>query len=297
MREQDDRQQHIGGEGRRSVPRPARPRVKWEAGRPAKLPHERQSASWRSRLLISLPLVLLVLALVGLGFSRLLPPANPETDAAPREPDPLSRYPASLRAALTAPQPVLPARLTLTFTGNPKDLCAQLNELGMTNSGWQGALLMPGLFQCASELINLTTPSVDYGPSTLFFLLRGPQQHRIDYLRVKLVVDDPAQKAIGVDAVKLVIGALSDRYSWAVPDVFWQAIEEFAPLELMDRGVRLSVAPEDPDLTGDPKADQRLNIILDFSEPELIRPADGFLQAPPFDPAWTATVRDGQAAE
>jgi len=297
MRDEDGRKQKRIRNGRQEDPRPARPRVKWEAGPPAKLPHERQQADWRGRLLVSLPLVLLVLALAGIGLSRMLPAANPETRVAPRGPDPLSRYPADLRSALTGPQPVLPARLTLTFTGHPEDLCAQLNDLGMTNSGWQGAFLMPGLFQCASELIDVTTPSVDYGSSTLFFLLRGPQENRIDYLRLKLVVDDPAQKTIGVDAVKLVIGALSDRYSWAVPDVFWQAIEEFAPLELMDRGVRLSVAPEDPELTGDPKADQRLNIILDFSEPELIRPANTFLKAPPFDPGWTATVPAGRAGE
>ncbi|GGB41513.1 hypothetical protein GCM10011316_11820 [Roseibium aquae] len=248
-------------------------------------------------MLVSLPLVLLVAAFAGLGLSRLLPVSPPQDTASPAGPDPLAALPASLRRMLTNPEPVMPARLTLTFTGRPADLCDQLNALGMTNSGWRGAPLMMGRYQCASELITLTTPSVDYGPSTLFFLLRGRQDDRIDYLRLKLVVDDPAHKPVGVDAVELVIGALSDRYGWAVPNVFWRAVAEFEPLELIDRGVRLSVAPEDPDLTGDPKADRRLNIVLDFSEPDLIRPADTFLKAPPFDPDWTVTVPPGPAAE
>ena len=94
--------------------------------------------------------------------------------------------------------------------------------------------------------------------------------------------EDPAQLDIGQNAARLVIGALSDRYSWAVPEKFLKAIAAFKPLEMEDRGVRLSVAPEDPNLTGDASAVQRMNIMINFGEPDFIRPADEFRQAPPF---------------
>jgi hypothetical protein len=59
----------------------------------------------------------------------------------------------------------------------------------------------------------------------------------------------------------------------------------------------MSVAPEDPKLTGDPLANQRLNIILDFGEPDLIRPADRFEKAPPLESGWSVKAPNAQAGE
>jgi hypothetical protein len=195
-------------------------------------------------------------------------------------PDPLGGYPEKVKRELLAPETRVPATLKLTFTGRPEDLCRELAGLGLENSGWRRAPFAGGRWQCNSDLVALTTPSVDYGSATLFFLMRGPDEETVDYLRLKLNVEDPKQMEIGQDAVRLVIGALSDRYAWAVPDKVLDAIAHFKPLEMTDRGVRLSVAPEDPDLTGDPTARQRLNIIIDFGKPDLIRPAKEFEPQP-----------------
>ncbi len=195
--------------------------------------------------------------------------------------DPLLPLEKSARTALLNPAPELSAELKRSFMGKPDALCKELQSLGLENGGWRRAPFQRGRWQCASDLVPLTTPSVDYGGSTLFFLLRGPSQDKVDYLRLKLVVEDPRQKQIGLDGVWLVIDVLAGRYGWTVPDAFRDAIADFDELETMQSGVRLSVAPEDPDLTGDPMADQRLNIIMNFGEPDLIRPADQFEKAPP----------------
>lgn len=226
-----------------------------------------------------------VIAIVAVVLGALALREDGAEDPVPDEavlPDPLAGLPANLKAELLTAETRMPAELKLTFTGDPQDLCAELAGLGMENSGWRRALFTKSRWQCVSELVNLTTPSVDYGPATLFFALRGPDESRIDHLRLKVNVEDPAQLDIGQNAARLVIGALSDRYSWAVPETFLEAIAGFKPLEMTDRGVRLSVAPEDPDLTGDATASQRMNIILDFGEPDFIRPADEFRKAPPF---------------
>ncbi|MHA7773122.1 DUF6030 family protein [Roseibium sp. M-1] len=212
-------------------------------------------------------------------------------------PDPLQPLPEITRTALLNPKPELAAELKRAFLGQPDALCTELGSLGLENPGWRRAPFQTKRWQCASELVPLTTPSVDYGPTTLFFLLRGPSETKIDYLRLKLVVEDPKQKQIGLEAVWLVIDALAGRYGWTVPEDFRTAISGFAKLETSHRGVRLSVAPEDPKLTGDARASRRLNIILDFGEPDLIRPSDRFEQAPPLESGWTITAPDGREGE
>jgi uncharacterized protein DUF6030 len=211
--------------------------------------------------------------------------------------DPLLSLDSSAKNVLLNPSPELGARLKRSFLGQPDELCAELNSLGLENHGWKKAPFQRERWQCASDLVSITTPSVDFGATTLFFLLRGPSATKIDYLRLKLVVEDARQIQLGLESVWLVIDALAGRYGWTVPDNFREAISSFSKLETSHRGVRLSVAPEDPNLTGDPLADQRLNIILDFGEPDLIRPADSFKQAPPLESSWSVKDPDDQEAE
>jgi hypothetical protein len=209
--------------------------------------------------------------------------------------DPLQSLEPTSRENLLRQSPELSAELKRSFLGKPDALCEELRELGLENAGWRKAPFKTDRWQCASDLVLLTTPSVDFGATTLFFLLRGSSEDRVDYLRLKLVVEDPRQKTIGLEAVWLVIDALAGRYGWTVPDAFRKAVSDFDQLETVHHGVRLSVAPEDPDLTGDPLASGRLNIIMNFGEPDLIRPADRFEKAPPLESGWS--VRDPDARE
>ena len=147
-----------------------------------------------------------------------------------RLPDPMRALPEDTKTALLSPAPELAAQLKRSFLGKPDAICSELNELGLGNSGWNKAPFKRDRWQCASDLVPLTTPSVDFGSTTLFFLLRGPSEDKIDYLRLKLVVEDLRQKSIGLDAVWLVIDSLSGRYGWTVPDAFRQAIADFSSL-------------------------------------------------------------------
>lgn len=221
---------------------------------------------------------------------------NPD-EGAPEYADPLVKLEPTARNVLLNPTPELAARLKRSFLGQPDELCAELNSLGLENPGWAKAPFQKERWQCASDLVAITTPSVDFGATTLFFLLRGPSENKIDYLRLKLVVEDVRHKKLGLEAVWLVVDALAGRYGWTVPSEFRNAIAGFEKLETTHRGVRLSVSPEDPKLTGDPLADQRLNIILDFGEPDLIRPADSFRQAPPLENGWSVRDQDDPGAE
>jgi len=245
----------------------------------------------------ALALVTAGFAIGGLVFHVLQDQEQEAVAAGTGLPDPLLPLEETARQALLRPTPELAAELKRSFLGKPDDFCAELQALGLKNRGWRRAPFRKGSWQCDTELVPLTTPSVDFGATTLFLLLRGPSEDSVDYLRLKLVVEDPRQKQIGLDAVWLVIDALAGRYGWTVPDNFRSAVASFEDLETIHRGVRLSVAPEDPNLTGDPLASQRLNIIMDFGEPDLIRPADRFEQAPPLESGWSLRDRDGRAGE
>ncbi|WP_346908767.1 DUF6030 family protein [uncultured Roseibium sp.] len=234
----------------------------------------------RKAIFYGLPLLICLAVIAVLFVTGHKEPPPPPVEKKASLPDPLAGYPEKVKQELLAPEARVPATLKLTFTGDPADLCRELAALGLENSGWRRAPFARDRWQCNSELVALTTPSVDYGSATLFLLMRGPDEETVDYLRLKLNVEDPKQMEIGQEAVRLVIGALSDRYAWAVPDKVLDAIAHFKPLEMTDRGVRLSVAPEDPDLTGDPAARQRLNIIIDFGKPDLIRSAKEFERQP-----------------
>jgi len=245
----------------------------------------------------ALALVTAGIALGGLGL-RYWPDGRPdETGRRLNMADPLVALQEGTRDVLLAPSPELAAELKRSFLGMPDALCDELGAIGLTNPGWRRAPFTKNRWQCASDLVELTTPSVDYGSTTLFFLLRGPSEDKIDYLRLKLVVEDPRQKQIGLDAVWLVIDALAGRYGWTVPDAFREAVAQFKRLETTHRGVQLSVAPEDPKLTDDPLARRRMNIIMNFGEPDLIRPADRFEQAPPLESGWSIRDRDARVGE
>jgi hypothetical protein len=242
-------------------------------------------------------LALLMLGSAVAGVVVHLQRTAPKGELAASLADPLLPLPRNAREALLNPAPELGAELKRGFTGEPDALCDELRALGLGNAGWRRAPFHKQRWQCASELVALTTPSVDFGSTTLFFVLRGPSEDRIDYLRLKLVVEDPRQKQIGLDAVWLVIDALATRYGWTVPDSFRRAIAGFRPLETTHHGVHLSVAPEDPALTGDLLASGRMNIIMNFGEPDLIRPADRFRLAPPLESGWGIRDPSGRAGE
>jgi len=236
-------------------------------------------------------------ALFGLGLQFWPTDLPDEVGQGPAAPDPLITLQDNTRQVLLAPTPELAAELKRGFLGKPDTLCDELRAIGMDNPGWRRAPFQKSRWQCASDLVSLTTPSVDFGSTTLFFLLRGPSEEKVDYLRLKLVVEDPRQKQIGLDAVWLVIDALAGRYGWTVPEPFRKAVAGFEQLETSHRGVHLSVAPEDPNLTDDPLASRRLNIIMNFGEPDLIRPADRFEQSPPLESGWSVKDRDGREGE
>lgn len=303
------------GRGRQSRPRPGRRSTgpRWaepdmetlsegaKTERADQSPHVPRS---RNRPFVTPYYIWGTLALLAAGFAggglilHVAQQSNEDSaQSSPLVPDPLSSLQAPAKEVLLAPEPELSAELKRSFLGQPDQLCDELRSLGLGNPGWRRAPFSADRWQCASDLVPLTTPSVDYGSTTLFFLLRGPSENRIDYLRLKLVVEDPRQMQIGLDAVWLVIDALAVRYGWTVPEVFREAVSGFRQLETTHRGVRLSVAPEDPNLTGDPLASQRLNIILDFGEPDLIRPADRFEKAPPLESGWSVRAPDAQAGE
>ena len=98
--------------------------------------------------------------------------------AVPVLPDPLIRLDDGTKSVLLDPTPELAAQLKRSFLGKPDQLCAELKALGLENRGWRKAPFQRERWQCASDLVQLTTPSVDFGPATLFFLAERPRRRQ-----------------------------------------------------------------------------------------------------------------------
>lgn len=239
-------------------------------------PRRRRRWTARRLVLAGLPLVILSgVAVLAAGVAtdwrfRPAEPLPPPPVALPA--DPLAPLPGDVQARLIAPEPELPAALKLSFSGSPADLCAELAGLGLPNTGWSAAPFQTDRWQCSSDLVAVGTPDVDSEPTTLFFLMRGTSD-RVDYLRLKLNAANPRTDAEGRSMARKVLDALSKRYAWEFPQPVLRAISDMRPVDISERGVRFRVSPEDPNLTGDAAARYRLNVIIEFSPPDHIRPA------------------------
>ncbi|WP_439529672.1 DUF6030 family protein [Pannonibacter sp.] len=249
-----------------------------DAAPPEPEPAPRRKHSWDVRRLVLLgvpPLILLGTAVVALGvytdWRFAFAPAQLHAPLALPD-DPLAPLPGDVQALLVAPEPELPAALKLSFVGLPTELCIELALLGLPNTGWSAAPFQSDRWQCSSELVPVGAEDGNSEPTTLFFLMRGTVD-RVDYLRLKLNAANPATASEGRALARQVLDSLSRRYAWEFPAPVLRAISNMRSIDVTERGVRFRVSPEDPNLTGDPAARDRLNVIIEFSPPDHIRPA------------------------
>ena len=150
------------------APEPVQPPLTAAASRrQAKLRAFGRTSLYLLPVLVALGVVLTVFALTVYRADR----GNPISDPIP---DPLANLPRGIQQELLNATFQLPAELKLTFIGKPQELCEELARLGLKNSGWHKALFSASRWQCVSDLAQLTTPSVDYGPATLFFCPSRP---------------------------------------------------------------------------------------------------------------------------
>lgn len=230
------------------------------------------------RLLLP-PLMMGAVILVGIELARdvyplvrsyLQPPAREE--AAPvLPPDPLGHFSADLARRLVSHEPLLyPVVFEQNLLAEPQELCRMLDDLGMETSDWQQAPFRVSQWQCASEAVALSTPSIDYAKATLFVLARGSRKGEVDSLRFKLNVPDPKQMEHGLESLDLLLDLLKTRFSVYPPEGFSEAVANFRRFRGEHRGVSYQVLPEDPNLINDEAAARRVNVLMQFPEPPLI---------------------------
>ncbi|WP_106752006.1 DUF6030 family protein [Pannonibacter carbonis] len=249
-----------------------------DAAPPEPDPAPRRKRRWDVRRLVLLglpPLILLGTAVVALGvytdWRFAFATAQLHTPLALPD-DPLAPLPGNVQALLVAPEPELPAALKLSFIGLPTELCIELALLGLPNTGWSAAPFQTDRWQCSSELVPVGAQDGSSEPTTLFFLMRGTVD-RVDFLRLKLNAANPRTASEGLALARKVLDSLSRRYAWEFPTPVLRAISNMRSIDVTERGVRFRVSPEDPNLTGDLSARDRLNVIIEFSPPDHIRPA------------------------
>lgn len=198
---------------------------------------------------------------------RAATPVETMTTAEPRRvtPDPLRDHPPIARELLTAPFPEWPTRFSKDGTLDPKALCRWLRsqDVGRTTFSEEGT--ESGAWICNSDLRTFG----DLGPleaSSLFASLRGSEQNRIEYLRVKLnLIDEQTAEEVRARGADL-FREIHAELRWPLPKTVDLAIREGQEVKLEYKQMIYEVLRE---LT-DPR---RINVVV------TARPDTGILEA------------------
>ncbi|MBA5776906.1 hypothetical protein H2509_07155 [Stappia sp. F7233] len=178
--------------------------------------------------------------------------------------------------SLLDPSPFHPDRFHIVFAGHPADLCAEIAQSGVPMSDWSADPLRQGSWQCSSELVPLGSADGRGRQSSLFVSLRGTVEEQLDFLRIKLNGDNPQTVPLAKVTLGHILRSTAVRYGWDWPDELYRAIDQGRAIELMQRGVRLSVHRENPGLTNEADPVLRLNVVMDFPESRLRNTGRGF---------------------
>jgi hypothetical protein len=231
------------------------------------------AATWRHRVDIA----------EALGVASSLGLARPAPIAVQTH-DPLGGLDPDARALLTAPAPVAPSPFLRRPWISPDAFCKALEAVGFKGVTFQQGEPPQRSWTCLTDVLK-PVDGDEAAVSSLFFTARGAEGDRIDGMRLKLNLLDPATtpavKAVAKDLLRLVFRALG----WEPPQALLDAIDASRDEKIEDHGVAYDLRRE----FGEPP---RHNLIVTF--PRGLGPGgvDRFLPLPR-RPAQTPFLLEG----
>lgn len=205
------------------------------------------------------------------GFGS--PPAQEETQTAEipvHHRDDLAGLPSELIAELTDPETHATVDFARTFRIGGKSLCALLPKAGLTGAHMMANPFDSGSWTCDSDVVAFGKAADDGEASSLFASLRGVTGDKIDFIRLKLNLVDPATAVAARQGFVKALATIGDRLGWPTPPPVLDAIDAMANLRLQSFGTDYEVHRE----WGDPP---RINVVI-----RLARANDGILPADAF---------------
>ncbi len=183
--------------------------------------------------------------------------------------DPLFYVPRELVTELTAPEPVANETFRRVFLASPATLCAALGRYGISGAKMRHNPVLSDQWNCDSDLVAFGAPADGMLPSSLFVSLRGHRPDKVDYIRLKLNLNQPATaedvKLAATNALKGLHGMLG----WNLPDEVVNAIEQ-------TKDAKASVFGADYNVFREWSETPRLNVIIKTEDSPSLPATDAF---------------------
>lgn len=175
--------------------------------------------------------------------------------------DPLGRLPQTLVELLVHPGPDAPTTFVRLTRVRPEAFCKHLEKWGLRDAQFQGGVEPFRGWTCVTALLK-PIGGDDAMMSSLFVSVRGIEADRIDNIRMKLNLLEPAGAPLVKTVARDLLIQISRSLGWDPPEEVMDALEKLKEGRIWDRGVTYDLRKEFGD------GPTRLNLIIIF--PRLI---------------------------
>lgn len=188
-------------------------------------------------------------------------PRRPEPPAPIGPGDPLARLPPNLVELLVHPGPDAPTTFVRLTRVRPEDFCKHLEKWGLRDAQFQGGVAPFRGWTCVTDLLK-PIGGDDATMSSLFVSVRGIESDRIDNIRMKLNLLEPAGAPLVKTVARDLLIQISRSLGWDPPEEVLDALEKLKEGRIWNRGVTYDLRKEFGD------GPVRMNLIIIF--PRLI---------------------------
>lgn len=173
------------------------------------------------------------------GLAFLKPPPPPP----PPPVDPLAKLPFEMTELLTHPGPDAPSGFVRLTRVKPEDFCKSLEKWGLKRAAYfAGAPPMRG-WTCVTDLLK-PVDGDDAKVSSLFVAVRGLESDRIDNIRMKLNLIDPATAPLVKLVARDLLTQISRGLGWDPPFEVIDALDRLREGRIYDRGITYDLRKE-----------------------------------------------------
>lgn len=164
-----------------------------------------------------------------------------------------SDYTSSVGSRFLASSPDAPSGFVERLGRNPTRICDMLDEAGFANSGWKSSAL-GGTGECLSA--TPVTGDGETEANSLFYMLRGRGNQRIDYARLKINLPQAEGAAEILAEATAFLEAFSRGTRTAPPDFVYTMLAKAEPFDIATRDVSYALKKE--------YDEPRYNLSIDF---------------------------------
>lgn len=183
-------------------------------------------------------------------------PAPPSIPARLANADPLAALPADLAERLVRPRFDAPGPFIRVARAKPEAFCKRLAEVELKNATFQKAEPPMRGWTCTTDLVK-PVDGDDQAVSSLFVAIRGQESDRIENIRMKLNLIDPATVPVVMAIGRDVLHEIFRMLGFPPPPEAVEALEGLKQGRVLDRGVAFDLRKEFGDAT-------RYNFIILF---------------------------------